>query len=204
MRWTERSNAGLATSAASSADPAAPGCVSAAPAAPARPTVARTRRPASSGDVQSWLTQFHSGMTDEHFQSILLGSGEYFSTRAGNNNTQWLNAVYQDVFGRPADPAALATYLPQLSSGTSRESIAFQLLGSNEYRQKLVTNYYTLYLSRVPSQAEVDNFVRALQQGTTDEAVISTLIASVAPSERNSSVGSTPVDTTGRNPAGSP
>ncbi|HEV3081146.1 MAG TPA: FG-GAP-like repeat-containing protein [Gemmataceae bacterium] len=136
------------------------------------------KRPASAGDVSSWLTQFHNGLTDEGFIALLTGSAEYFSTRAGNNNTQWLNAVYQDLLNRPADSAAVATFLPQLNSGASRAGIALQVLTSNEYRQDLITNYYTLYLSRVPSQGEINNFTGALQQGATDESIISTIIAS--------------------------
>ncbi|TMQ32650.1 MAG: DUF4214 domain-containing protein, partial [Planctomycetota bacterium] len=46
------------------------------------------QRPASSTDVTNWVNAFHNGARDEDLIAGLMGSGEYFATRAGNDNNK--------------------------------------------------------------------------------------------------------------------
>src|SRR5207244_2818467 len=61
------------------------------------------QRLATTNEVNTYLGVLQSGNTVETVISILMGSAEYFGTRAGNNATNWLNQAYLDLLGRARD-----------------------------------------------------------------------------------------------------
>src|SRR5207302_6680064 len=60
----------------------------------------RSADPAGLGGGVSFLM---NGGSIEQLEAILIGSTEYFQTRAGGTNDGFLNALYEDVLHRPID-----------------------------------------------------------------------------------------------------
>jgi hypothetical protein len=108
----------------------------------------------------------------------LLSSPEYFQNRGGNTNAGFVAALFQDVVGRPVDPANLARYLGQLAGGTPRASVASQVLTSVEGTEHTVDTYFRLYLRRPADRPALDGFGGALRRGTKEEDVIRAIVAS--------------------------
>jgi hypothetical protein len=116
--------------------------------------------------------------SDETIIATILGSAEYFTNPSlGNNmNSTWLNQVYRDVLGRDRDPAAQG-WLDALNSGSlTRLQVATDILASDEYRIRLIGTFFNTYLGRAPTQTAT--FLSQLQQGATDEHIISQIVAS--------------------------
>jgi hypothetical protein len=86
-------------------------------------------------------------------------------------NQNFVAAAYQDILGRPVDPAGLATWTALLNQGRTPAWVAAQLTHSAEYFANFVTGAYQSFLGRTGSAAEVSGWVSALQAGWTDEQV---------------------------------
>jgi hypothetical protein len=134
-------------------------------------------RAATPAEQSSWVAQLQAGVTDEQFIAILVGSQEFFDNQ-GDDNSNFVNAAFQDILGRSADSGSLNAFVTAIQNGVSRTSVAQALLGSVEYFQLLIKNDFTLYLGRLPVQSDYDTFVPALQAGETDETMLSTILAS--------------------------
>jgi hypothetical protein len=141
---------------------------------------AKYLRPATPADISVWVSQFNAGITNEELIATLLGSDEYFNSpsHGGGTNAGWINAVFSDLFNRAPDPTGAAGVQAQLAAGVSRSQIALGLLSSDEYRTILIRDYFTKYLGRLPGAAEINLFLGAFQGGASDEAILSTIVAS--------------------------
>jgi parallel beta-helix repeat protein len=87
-------------------------------------------RPADPEGLEYW-TEMTKGGTDLSFLiGRLTAADEYEDLVEGKTNTEVINAIYQQLFDRDADPEGLAHYLEQLESGDqSIETIAIDILG---------------------------------------------------------------------------
>jgi hypothetical protein len=91
----------------------------------------------------------------------------------------FLEHLYQDVLGRPIDPAALAQFGSLLAQGSmTRAQVVQVVLGSAENATVVVRGLYMLLLHRPPDPQGLAAFVTALQHGTTAEQIASLLVAS--------------------------
>jgi hypothetical protein len=97
---------------------------------------------------------------------------------AADRNRVFVQHVYQDVLGRQADPAALATFGAGLAQGMTRMQVAQAVLGSPEYAAVVVTALYGRLLHRQPDPAGLAAYVGVLQHGGTAEQVEAQLVAS--------------------------
>jgi len=95
-----------------------------------------------------------------------------------NADEQWLNAVYEDVLGRPIDSQALQNFETEISDGFSLGQIAYQIVTSPESCQDLVTSWYVQYLGRTPDSGELTTLAGALSGGTTVEQVEADILGS--------------------------
>lgn len=82
----------------------------------------------------------------------------------------WLDSVFRDMLGRPADAAALDVLGGQLEKGTPRADIAQLVLSSLEYRTRLIQSYYARFLKRQPSNPELAALLDLLGS-TRDETI---------------------------------
>jgi hypothetical protein len=134
-------------------------------------------RAADPGGLYTWLAAFNSGASDEQISAGIVGSAEFFSD-AGSTNSGFIDAVYQDLLGRAADPGGLWTWDSDLSSGLSRTQIAYDIDTSNESRTDTVQSFYKLLLNRPADPGGLWTWVAALNSGATDEQVLAGIAGS--------------------------
>jgi hypothetical protein len=129
------------------------------------------------GGLQYWAGQLQLGMTDEGLQAMLLSSPEGYA-RAGNNNTAWVDSLYQTLLGRTAEAAGEGYWVAQLAGGASFYSVAYDIAVSAEADTIRVQADYQHYLARAATQAEVDSAISQFSLGYTDETLIAGLVGS--------------------------
>jgi hypothetical protein len=97
-----------------------------------------------------------------------------------NPNQAYVQAVYLDVLGRPADAGGLAYWTFLLGHGTPRQAVAYALVHSDEYyRNMIITPAYQNYLLRAPDASGLAFWVDQLKNhGLTDERLEASFIAS--------------------------
>jgi hypothetical protein len=96
----------------------------------------------------------------------------------GVGDGAFLCALYQSVLGRDADDSGLSTYQAQLSAGTSRGTVAEELLSSAEYRRDLIASYYQQYLGRPADAGGLATFLDLMSQGATAEDIQAAIVGS--------------------------
>lgn len=135
-------------------------------------------RTADSSGLSFFVAFLNSGGTLEQVQATLLGSAEYFANRGSGSNEGFLTALYQDVLRRKPDSGGRQVFLESLDQGTTREQVAAQILGSAEYRTRLVRGLYQDFLGRDADTGGLAFWVNALANGLRDEQLIGRLVAS--------------------------
>lgn len=129
----------------------------------------RSADPASLTSFSQFMAQ---GGTLESATAILIGSQEYY-TKHGATSTNFADAMYRDLLGRPVDSAALASINAELGAGIARSTIAAQVMGTAEYRNDFVDADYRQFLGRA---ADTSALVTA--RGLSDEQLVAILVAS--------------------------
>lgn len=103
------------------------------------------------------------------------------SAQASVANTNFVNQVYLDLLGRPADAAALAAYVPALDNLTlSRATFAGAITSSQEYRTDQIGAYWQSYLGSAAAPATLAPLVGLMNSGVTFEGVQSMILGSPA------------------------
>ncbi len=100
---------------------------------------------------------------DQRLLIALASSTEYLRLH-GNSNFEWLKSIYTTVLGRPTidtDPVTGTEFNGVLNTlltnyTTTRESLLTTLISTREFRDRFYADYYAAFLSRTPSQAELD------------------------------------------------
>ena len=77
----------------------------------------------------------------------LTGSAEFYRT-AGGNDADFVDAVYQSVFGRDADVQGKTYWLARLQAGMPSLQVARSLTASPEYRRQQIDAAYQRVLGR--------------------------------------------------------
>jgi hypothetical protein len=128
--------------------------------------------------MSGWAAFLNGGNSTQTFEAFVLGSPEYYQVRGGGTNDGFLNALYQDVLGRAAEPGALSGWEQQLAGGMSRTTVALMVLTSPEGLQDRVQGWYQLYLHRSAGPGELQGWVAALQANTSPELVQAQIVGS--------------------------
>ena len=97
----------------------------------------------------------------------------------------FVNRLYDTALGRSADAEGKAFWMDQIAGGQiSASEAAIGFMNSREFLNKdlddeaFVNVLYTVYFNRVPSAAEAENWVSALENGAARDEVISAFAAS--------------------------
>jgi hypothetical protein len=111
--------------------------------------------------------------TEANIEAGILGSAEYFATRAGSTSQGFENAVYSDLFGRTIDALGKSKIDLALRDRLfSREQIVrMNINHTYEYDYNLVQTLYEELLGRAASQAEVNNWLVYLRDHTDQDAI---------------------------------
>jgi hypothetical protein len=128
--------------------------------------------------LSQWTAVLLAGTSLEQVQADIVGSPEYFQTRAGGTNSGFLNALYQDALGRMPDPGGFAGWSQALAGGLSRTQVAADFFAGTEFQGDLVQSFYATFLHRAPEPSGLNGWLSALQQGMTDEQVIAAFVGS--------------------------
>jgi len=108
-------------------------------------------RSADAAGLRAWTDLLVATKRDDAMYAGLAGSGEYFQHRAKSDNLVFLDALYRDFLGREVDDAGLSTWGRALVNGSmSRTQVAYSVLQSGEYAQRVVGKSYALVLGRWP------------------------------------------------------
>jgi hypothetical protein len=135
-------------------------------------------RPADPMGLASFVAALAAGATPQQVQAAILGSQEFFQGPGGSTIPGFVNALCEDVFGRPAGPADIAAANQLISLGDSRADIALVSLFSQEAITRRVDSYYVNFLDRQPDAPGLAAWVNAELTGTPDLDVIAYFISS--------------------------
>src|SRR5262249_7227189 len=119
------------------------------------------QRAPSTAEVDLWSHALDAGLTEKQLQAQFLASSEY-TTRQANEQRDWLSGLYQDPLGGTPDAAGLAAWNQALQQGTSRATVALEILNSPEANARVVTDVYHCLLGRNPDGAGLQTFVARL------------------------------------------
>jgi uncharacterized repeat protein (TIGR01451 family) len=119
-----------------------------------------------------------SGGTTEGLKALLIGGQKYFNKRGKGTQEGWAAAAFKSIFGRPIDAAGTTLINNLLAKGLSRTAVAQTLLNTAAAQVRLVQSWFSQFLQRQPTPAELNRFTQQLANGVPDEQIISTIIAS--------------------------
>jgi hypothetical protein len=102
----------------------------------------------------------------EDVTAKLLASAEYYYLRASHDDSVFLKLLYLDALGRPIDTASYNYYYGSLiNHNITRETIASNLLYSDEAHGNVIWAQYLRLLHRAPDAAATAYWVPALRSG---------------------------------------
>lgn len=90
----------------------------------------------------------------------------------------YVEAVYQDLFGRTPDVAGTSYWTRALLGGTPRDAVANSITSSEEFRSYLIADAYDEFLGRRPDAGGLRFWLDQMAQGSTIARMESGFIAS--------------------------
>ena len=148
-------------------------------------------QPTSSAAPGQDVTDLSQGATIEQVEAVMYGTAAFYLEQGGDSDLGFLEALYQDALGRPLDAAGQASYMAQLSAGTTsantladpssnavRENVALQVLTSPEAQGNLVSAAYLKFLRRPADSVSVGYWSSLLATGMNDQQFYAQLLGS--------------------------
>jgi hypothetical protein len=121
---------------------------------------------ASGGGLTAPLTQTVTlGIVNVRLNFVVPGA----AVQAANG--AWVGLLYRDLLGRVPAPVEVNAWSQMLAGGASRAAVVDGFLGSAEYAQHLVTQWFVQFLHRNPDRTGLTGFAAALQSGMTEDGV---------------------------------
>lgn len=115
-------------------------------------------------------------------RSVVLAPAERLELRtmmAGSTPEEcWVDAVYQDALGRPAEQSGLDFYTAELAAGSTRTQVALKILSSREAHEYTVKQVFEEILDRPIDPGAVDYYADLLDAGESLDDVKSLLLGS--------------------------
>ena len=134
-------------------------------------------RAADSGGLAFWRGVLQSGVDESIVMQGFLLSPEYTGK---NDNTAFVNTMYNAILARKAEAAGFNYWLGQLNSGTPRAVAATPFIRSQEAIDKVVTSFYMAYVKRSPTSDELIAARNSVVRGSTFGSVAADVLASQA------------------------
>lgn len=100
-----------------------------------------------------------------------VASDEFFKD-AGGTDTDWIDAAFQLLLGRPADQGGQVFWNSRLAADVSRQQAALEIANSHENNSNLINADYLHYLGRPAEQGGLDYWLAQFAAGQTNEDVI--------------------------------
>ncbi len=118
----------------------------------ARLYVAAFGRTADSAGLIQQYGGLRAGETVAQLGDGIVGSAEFTNRYGGLSNADFVNALYQNVLGRPGDASGIAFFDGALASGASRGTILAAFADSDEERGRLNSNPNVTYAATAEAQ----------------------------------------------------
>jgi hypothetical protein len=93
-------------------------------------------------------------------------------------NENYVNSLFQQLLGRPADADGLAFWSSILDKGADRAGVVQMLESSPEFHQELVVNAFNALLNRNPDPGALAAFTARLNGGASIDDVAAVLMSS--------------------------
>jgi uncharacterized repeat protein (TIGR01451 family) len=136
------------------------------------------KRPADSSGLTYFVGLLDAGWTTEDVAAALTRSTEYYQNRAGGTAAGFLNALYQDAFGRTVDSGAESAFTPLVANGSTRAQVVALIFASQEFHSLQLESYYETFLQRASDPSGQWYFAEALRHGAQDQDVIAAIVGS--------------------------
>jgi len=174
----------------------------------ARLYVAAFGRNADSAGLVLQYAGLRAGETLAQIGDGIVGSAEFINRYGALSNADYVNALYQNVLGRPGDASGVAFYNGALARGASRGAILAAFADSDEERGRLngnpnvnyaataeaqVARMYDTAFGRDADPSGFNTFTQAVINGTSLQTVALSFLASPEFSNR---YGAAPTDLT--------
>lgn len=125
------------------------------------------------GRLASPITQSISISTSNvRFNAVVTNS------QLQSGNDAWVGLLYRDVLGRVPSTDEVTGWTTVLDNGATRDQVAQAFIGSAEFQQHLVGQFYTQYLQRPADPGGLSTFTSALSGGAKQDAVRFGILAS--------------------------
>jgi chitodextrinase len=134
-------------------------------------------READAGGLSYWVGRMHGGLTDEQLAAAFVGAPEFYR-HAGGTDRAWVEAMYQNLLGRPADTAGEDFWTRALAAGADRSAVAYGFAASLERESQVIQADYQTFLGRSAGADEVGFWVNAFHGGLANEDVVSGFVGS--------------------------
>lgn len=130
------------------------------------------RRPPDQSGIVHWSNQMRSGVRLTSIASSFARSNEFKRTYGPLSNAQYVDRIYRNVLGRPADRTGAAYWMRRLEGGASRGSVMASFSESSENKRKTapaaaVTTMNLTLLGRATPAADLMNATQRLTEGAT-------------------------------------
>lgn len=116
------------------------------------------------------------GQAGNRLEIGLLAADEFYA-RAGGNDRAFLQAAYQQLLARQAEPAAEQFWLAQLAAGRSRWDVSLSLADSPEGQERRVDEDYERLFQRPGEASGIAYWQRQIAAGTTNDEVLADLVS---------------------------
>lgn len=123
------------------------------------------------GGLAYWSGKARSGTSLHKASEQFARSSEFARTYGSLSNGAFVDLVYQNVLGRPADSSGRSYWVGKLDKGYARGSMMISVSESSENIRKTtntvaVVGLYHVLLRRIPSSTELDGAIARLTGGT--------------------------------------
>jgi hypothetical protein len=110
-------------------------------------------RPSDAMGREFWVNDFLSGADEATVVQAFLTSPEYLSLNATND--AFVQSLYANLLGRPAQAGEDAYWVNQLNGNTSQATVIQAFLASDEFETLAVDAFYSAYLHRAASASDL-------------------------------------------------
>jgi hypothetical protein len=148
------------------------------------------KRPPDPISTAYFVYYLNLGYSIEQVKALIYASPEFY-VNAGASPIGYLEALYQSALNRPLDPNGIAFFGQQLGDGTVlpniipdpgadpvRESVALEILTTQEAYKNIITAAYPKFMHRMVDEAGLTYWTGALLGGLTDELFYAGLLSS--------------------------
>jgi hypothetical protein len=128
--------------------------------------------------LNQWLLVFQNGGTEIDVLRDILTSSDYSALHA--SNASYVTGLYADLLGRAPTATELTAEEHKLLLGSSRATVAEDVLRSTEYLDRLVDRDYRTFLGHGVDGTTLQRVVSSLQTGTDTPERLAVAILSSA------------------------